>query len=138
MGAIYFHQQLNYGICLDWLCNFVQSYLVTESLFEIVNNLYIVDGDNFSFKFLIHQDPVNKHKYFCLWKALKNAIMVTLSLSHLTPTLQKDIGTVNIGTISMISGPPPIPLVVGTYKPKIRWSNLEVVGSFFCTLVKKI
>ena len=49
-------------------------------------------------------------------KKEKTAIIMTLSLSHFKPTLRKDIGTVNIGAISMKSDHPPSPL---RYKLKI-------------------
>ena len=56
-------------------------------------------------------------------------MIVTLSLSLFTPTLWKDIGTVNHGTISMKSDYLFTP-VVRTYMLKIRLQNLDFVGSF--------
>ena len=56
-------------------------------------------------------------------------MIVTLSLSLFTPTLWKDIGIVNLGTISMKSDYLFTP-VVRTYMLKIRLQNLDFVGSF--------
>ena len=58
---------------------------------------------------------------------IKTAIIVTLSLSYMTPSLPKEIGTVKIGTILMKFGPPSLPAVVGTYKLKIRCLDFDTL-----------
>ena len=60
----------------------------------------------------------------------KTTIIVTLSLSQLTPTLRKEIGTVNIGTISWISDHPPSPLWQGHTNPKLYGRNMLKYTNF--------
>ena len=62
------------------------------------------------FAYTVYTELYIQLEYWEAFKKKKTAIIVTLSLSHLTPTLRKEIGTVNIGTISWISDHPPSPL----------------------------